>query len=88
VLERPHRWRPAGSRHEYVTMGRFVGHLHDPALRAALGVMSDADLLHLAFVLECKDKLEHLINLLAAEPRDSLVDAAAAEGLWAERWTC
>jgi hypothetical protein len=71
-------------RREYVTMGRFVGHLGDKAVRAALGKMDDADLLQVAFVLESKDRLDHLIAMLPARRRDALVDVAAREGLWPE----
>jgi hypothetical protein len=46
--------------------------------------MSDADLLHVAFVLESKDRLGHLMTLLSAKRRDSLVDVAAAQDLWPE----
>ncbi len=46
--------------------------------------MSDADLLHVAFVLEPKDRLGRLMTLLPAQRRDSLVDVAAAEDLWPE----
>jgi hypothetical protein len=71
-------------RREYVTMGRFVGHLGDEALGAALGEMSDADILHVGFVLESKSTLEHLIELLPAQRLEALVDAAAADDLWPE----
>ncbi len=71
-------------REEYVTMGRFVGHLHDDAVRAAFDVLGDAALLRVAFVLEQKESLEHLISLLPAARRDSIVDAAATEGMWIE----
>ncbi len=72
------------SRREYVTMGCFVGHLATPAIRAAVEVMNDAELLQVAFVLESKDRLDELIGMLAPARRDALVDVAAAEGLWPE----
>ena len=71
-------------REEYVTMGWFVGHLHDDAVRATFDVLDDVALLRVAFVLEQKESLEHLISLLPATRRDSIVDAAAAEGMWIE----
>jgi hypothetical protein len=71
-------------RGEYVTMGRFVGHLGDAALRAALGVMSDAELLRVGFVLESKDGLGELIGMLPQQRLDKVVDVAAQEGLWVE----
>ena len=47
-------------RGEYVTMGRFVGHLNDEALRASVGTLDDATLLRTAFVLEDRDRLDAL----------------------------
>jgi hypothetical protein len=71
-------------RDEYVTMGRFVGHLSDEAIVAALGAIDDRSLLHTAFVLEHKERLEHIVDLLAEERFDGVIRAAAAEDLWAE----
>ena len=61
--DRPHpaatrspRSRASSSqREEYVTMGRFVGHLSDEAVAAALGETDDRSLLRVAFVLEEKE---------------------------------
>ena len=72
------------TRGEYVTMGRFVGHLDDPAIRAALGTMDDATLLRVGFVLEDKSRLRTLIALLPAGQLDGLIATAADEGLWVE----
>ena len=55
-------------RGEHVTMGRFVGHMGDPAMAAALQAMDNVTLLQVAFVLEDKDRLDHMIGLLP-EPR-------------------
>jgi hypothetical protein len=71
-------------RDEHVTMGRFVGHLGDAAIRASVGEMTDADLLQVAFVLESKDALDDLISLLPVRRRDALVDVASANELWPE----
>ena len=71
-------------RGEYVTMGRFVGHLHEDALVAALGAMDDAALLHVAFVLEDKGDLEHLVGLLPELRLAAIVQAAADDDLWLE----
>jgi hypothetical protein len=71
-------------REEYVTMGRFVGHLGDDAVRAAFGELDDVALLRVAFVLESKESLDHLVSLLAPGRRDSLVDVAAEHGMWLE----
>ncbi len=71
-------------RHEYVTMGRFVGHLPDPAIRAALNEFDDVALLRVAFVLESKDTVDQLIALLPRSRRESIVDVAAREQMWIE----
>jgi hypothetical protein len=71
-------------RREYVTMGRFVGHLRDDALRAALSEMDDGALLQVAFVLESKQNLDHLVSLLPPERLQGVIDAATRDGLWAE----
>jgi hypothetical protein len=71
-------------RGEYVTMGRFVGHLGDQAITAALAVMDDATLLRVGFVLEDKDRLEWLVGLLSDERLGRIVGAAAEHGLWLE----
>jgi hypothetical protein len=71
-------------RDEYVTMGHFVGHLGDEAVRAAFGVLDDKSLLLVAFVLESKDSLNHLVSLLPEARRDALVDVAADQQMWLE----
>ncbi len=71
-------------REEYVTMGRFVGHLEDEAIRAALSVMDDRGLLRVAFVLEEKGGLNHLMDLLPRERLDTVIDAAVHANLWPE----
>ena len=68
----------------YVTMGRFVGHLGDEAIRAAVSEMDDPALLRVAFVLESKDALDDLAGMLPDARLDGLIDAAAKEGLWPE----
>jgi hypothetical protein len=72
------------AREEYVTMGRFVGHLSDESIAAALGETDDRSLLRVAFVLEEKERLEHLIGLLPAPRLSSVVRAAADDELWLE----
>jgi hypothetical protein len=71
-------------RDEYVTMGRFVGHLTPAAITAAVEVMDDRSLLHVAFVLESKASLKDLIGVLPPPRLDGIVRAAATENLWPE----
>ncbi len=72
------------ARCEYVAMGRFVGHLSDEALSAALAVMDDGTMLKVGFVFDEKRRLERLMKLLAPARIDGLIAAAARENLWLE----
>jgi hypothetical protein len=68
-------------RGEYVTMGRFVGHLPDASIQAALGTSGPADTLQVALVLENRDGLEHLVGLLGPERIQGILAAADEAGL-------
>lgn len=70
-------------RGEFVTMGRFVGVLPDASLRAAAPVMSDADLLRIAFVLEDKSGLDKLMEI-TSERLPGIIRAAHDDDLWTE----
>ena len=72
------------ARTEYVTMGRFVGHLGDAAITAALTEMSDRDVLGVAFVIEDTSQLSDLLGKLPRRRMGGIVAAAAAEGWWLE----
>lgn len=76
--------RELARRHEYVTMGRFVGHLSPEALQAAVGVMGNGDLLRTAFVMEEKERLDDLVELMGEDRLKHLVEAAGEENLWDE----
>jgi len=52
-------------RQDYVTMGRFVGHLSDGALAAALAGLDGAALLQVSFLLEDSDQLDRLLQHLS-----------------------
>lgn len=54
-------------RREYVTMGRFVGHLDDAALGSALRALGDEDLLRTLLVMEDRPDLERLARLTDRE---------------------
>ena len=71
-------------REEYVTMGRFVGHLSEDAIVSAVGAIDDTALLRIAFVLESKDTLTDLVGVLPGERLDGIVEAAANANLWPE----
>jgi hypothetical protein len=76
--------RELADRGEFVTMGQFVAHLHADTLEAAVGVMSEAELLRTAFVMEEKDRLDDLVGVMEEERLEKLVEAARAEELWDE----
>jgi hypothetical protein len=64
------------ARGEFVTMGRFVGHLPDESLQAAVDVSSPDDLLQVALVLENKDRLGDLLEMVGTERVDQILEAA------------
>ncbi|MGH2894211.1 MAG: hypothetical protein ACRDPM_13255 [Solirubrobacteraceae bacterium] len=72
------------ARREYVTMGRFVGHLGDEAIAAALAAMDDEAVLQVAFVLEDRSQLSRLFAKLPKGRSAGVIAAAADEGLWLE----
>jgi hypothetical protein len=76
--------RLLAEREEHVAMGGFVGHLSEAALRAAIGVVTDEDLLRTAYVIESKGSLVALVATLAPERLESIIASANAAGLWVE----
>ncbi|MEU3765207.1 hypothetical protein AB0E55_09115 [Amycolatopsis keratiniphila] len=71
-------------REDWITVGRFVGHLPDPTVRRALAVIGDEALIRIAFVLDDKSRIDHVLGLLPeARFRGLLQVAAADEDLWA-----
>lgn len=59
--------RVLARRHEYVTMGRFVGHLDDDALSAAINELSDDELVETFVVMEDPPELDRLARLTDPE---------------------
>jgi hypothetical protein len=72
------------ARGEYVTMGRFVGHLSDGAIAAALANMDDEAVLRTAFVIEDRSQLSRLFAKLPKGRPAGIIAAAAADRLWLE----
>jgi hypothetical protein len=72
------------ARREYVTMGRFVGHLSDESIAAAAATMDNEDLLQVAFVLEDPSQLSRLFAKLPKGRAAGIIAAAAEDGLWLE----
>jgi hypothetical protein len=70
-------------REDWITLGRFVGHLPDPTVRRALERIDDAGLLRIAFVLDDKNRIDHVVGLLPAHRLGRLITTAGAdEDLW------
>jgi hypothetical protein len=59
--------RELARRQEYVTMGRFVGHLDDEALAAAINELNDEELLETYEVMEDPPDLDRLARLTDSE---------------------
>lgn len=66
---------------EYVAMGRFVAHLSDEALAACLEILDGTDVVRIAFVLEGKERIDRVIELLGDERIDALPGEVAGAGL-------
>jgi hypothetical protein len=71
-------------RGETVAMGRFVAYLPDEVLVACTSAIDDASLLRTAFVLEGKERLDHVIALLPDERLARMLGVVAADELWIE----
>ncbi|TLF77501.1 hypothetical protein [Nocardia cyriacigeorgica] len=71
------------ARDEHVTMGRFVGVVPEPSLRAAAAVTGDADLLRIGFLMEDKRSIDTLMEIVA-DRLPGIIRAAHTEQLWAQ----
>ena len=69
---------------EFVTLGRFVGHLPDEAIALAVRAMDDFTALSVAFVLEERSGLERVLSLMDPPRLERLLDAAVGTELWPE----
>jgi hypothetical protein len=72
------------ARGEFVAVGRFVGYLSDPSLEASVDMIDPASLLRIAFVVEGKERLDEIIEMLSEERLEALIRAADEEQLWPE----
>ncbi|WP_067537308.1 hypothetical protein [Nocardia crassostreae] len=68
---------------DHITMGRFVHVVPEPALRAAAPIMSDVDLLRIAFLLEDKSAIDNVLHIVA-DRVPGVIRAAAEQHMWAE----
>src|SRR5258708_12052492 len=85
---RPDRVAAGGSRlalrGEDVVMGRCVGHLGEPAIRACLAVVDDAALVRIAFVLEHKERIDEITAMLSEDRLRHVFRAVSEQQLWPE----
>ncbi|QLY28540.1 hypothetical protein H0264_24675 [Nocardia huaxiensis] len=71
------------ARGDHITMGRFVHVVPEPALRAAAPIMSDVDLLRIAFLLEDKTAIDNVLHIVS-DRVPGVIRAAADHEMWAE----
>lgn len=76
--------RELGNRREHVTMGRFLAFVPDHLIATAMGALDDEAMLHTAFVLEHKDRLDHAVGLLPPERLPGILQSAGGLGMWPE----
>jgi hypothetical protein len=72
------------ARGEHVGMGRFVAHLDDDTLAACIEELTDEDLLRVGFVLEGKERLGEVFELVGLERTQRMLDGAGSMGLGEE----
>jgi hypothetical protein len=73
--------RLLADRQEFVPMGSAVGQLPVATLRAALEVLDDAELLRAAYLMEDKQRLPELAELLGHDRLIGMIDVAQRAGL-------
>jgi len=66
---------------EHVAMGRFVAHLDDATLVGCIEELTDEDMLRIVFVLEGKERLDHVLELVGLERTQRMLDGAESIGL-------
>ncbi len=71
-------------RHEYVTMGQFVGFATEAILRSSFNFASDEALLRTAFVAEDKERISVALKPQNDERIASIITTAAKGDLWPE----
>ncbi len=66
---------------EHVAMGRFVAHLDSDTLAACIAQLTDEDMLRVGFVLEGKQRLDEMFELVGVERTQRMIDGAESMGL-------
>lgn len=68
------------AREEWVTMGRFVGHLRDDAIRAVVAALEARSLVRIAYVLEDVEEAARVARIIGDVRVREMIDIALAEG--------
>lgn len=76
--------RELAARGDHVTMGRFVGHLSERALKQALDAVDDETLLLTAYVVESKGSLDALVSIVPDQRLHEIMRTAGELDLWRE----
>ena len=76
--------RVLAANYDFVTMGQAVGQLSGPALRAGLDELDDEMLLRAAFVMDEKQRLPELAEMLGHDRLIGMIDVAERAGLETE----
>jgi hypothetical protein len=76
--------RELARRSEWVLIGAFLSHVSAEALRAAVVVFDGEQLLRIAFVLDDRNRLQDVTELLSEAQIDAVLTAAARDTLWTE----
>ncbi|WP_353941987.1 hypothetical protein ABII15_10335 [Streptomyces sp. HUAS MG91] len=71
-------------RGDHLTMGRFVGHVRDSALLRIIPRVDDAAVLRTGFLIDRRDRLGRVVELMGQERLARVVAAASGAGLWPE----
>lgn len=74
--------RELAGREDWITLGRFVGHLPQAKLAAALEAVTDVQVLRTAFAVDDVSAVATVIDLMPEPRLSALIDAASREALW------
>ncbi|WP_419996919.1 hypothetical protein [Streptomyces boninensis] len=69
---------------DYLTMGRFVGHLRPTALKRAIELIDDISILRTGYVIDHPERIDDILQLLSAERLASVIRTAADQDRWPE----
>lgn len=75
--------RELARREDWIAIGQFAGNLPDETVRAALAEIDDGALLRVAFVLDDKDEVDNVVNLLGRQRLPGLARQAGQQDAWA-----